>query len=340
VGCRPGLGSTCVLFVDHPAAPSATGAIAPGVQPAARAGRSSGPIPPRAGFGHHMKNRAQRRLRSPDPSTLKIMEAPMHPGRPQILIFTYHKSGTTLFDHIMRTLAVRHGFSIRVQYGMAYDIDRNADIVLLPHSLLGFTLARPFRAVRVVRDPRDIWISSYLYHRRTNEGWCVNTNFDPTPPIIYPRVDFSMVHRPERWKRRWLAQLGGKSYQQNLLERDMADGLAFELAGYTRSTLAAMQVWRGLPGVLDVKLEDIAANFDGTMTVIFRHLNLSGSTYEAAMQIAASEDIKRMDDATLAANPHIYCRQLSKWRDILTEAQIREFVNNYGGLLLDLGYMF
>jgi hypothetical protein len=300
-----------------------------------RAGRRSPRVPP-GGATHH---RVRRQANLADAGPL-CAEAPMHPGRPQILIFTYHKSGTTLFDRIMRTLAARHGLSIRVQYGMAYDIDRNADIVLLPHSLLGFALGRPFSAVRVVRDPRDIWISSYLYHRRTNEGWCVNTNFDPTPPITYPRVDFSMVHRPERWKRRWLAQLGGKSYQQNLLERDMADGLAFELAGYTGSTLAAMQVWRRLPGVLDVKLEDIAANFDGTMADIFRHLNLSGSSYEAAMQIAASEDINRMDDATLAANPHIYSRQLSKWRDVLTEAQIREFVNNYCGLLRDLSYMF
>ena len=147
-----------------------------------------------------------------------------------------------------------------------------------------------------------------------------------------------MLHRPERWKRRWLAQLGGKSYQQNLLERAMADGLAFELASYTGCTLAAMQAWRRLPSVLDVKLEDIAANFEATMAVIFRHLDFSGSAYEVAMRIAASEDINRMDDATLAANPHIYSRQLSKWRDMLSEAQIREFVNNYGGLLRDLRY--
>jgi hypothetical protein len=119
--------------------------------------------------------------------------------RPQALVFSYHKSGTTLFDRIMHKVAARLGLTIRVHYGMAYNIDRGADIVLLPHSLLGFELARDYRGVRIIRDPRDIWVSGYLYHRHTAEGWCVSANFDPMPPIAYPRVDFSMLHRPERW---------------------------------------------------------------------------------------------------------------------------------------------
>lgn len=69
----------------------------------------------------------------------------------------------------MHKVAERLGRSIRVQYGMAYDIDRDTDIVLLPHSLLGFALSRNYRAVRVIRDPRDIWVSSYLHHRHTTE---------------------------------------------------------------------------------------------------------------------------------------------------------------------------
>ena len=258
--------------------------------------------------------------------------------RPQILVFSYHKSGTTLFDRVMRSVAERFGLSIRVQYGLAHDIDRATDIVLLPHSLLGFGLARDYRAVRIIRDPRDIWVSGYLYHRHTAEAWCTNTNFDPRPPITYPRVDFSMQHRPERWKRTWLSRLKGKSYQQNLLDLDQAEGLAFELDGYTGCTLAAMQTWRQLPGVLDVKLEDIARDFDGTMCTIFRHLGFSADEVEAAVQLAVKEDINRMDDATLAANAHINSRTLSKWRTLLLGRQVCDFEQRYGGLILSLGY--
>lgn len=180
--------------------------------------------------------------------------------RPQILVFTYHKSGTTLFDRVMRRVAEQFGLRLMQQYGMAYDIDTAADIVLLPHSLLGFRLARAYRGIRLLRDPRDIWVSGYLYHRRTQEHWCINTNFDPRAPITYPRVDFSMQHRSERWKRKWLERLNGRSYQQNLLDRDQVAGLDFELQGYTGCTLEAMRAWRPDPAVLDVRLEELAAN--------------------------------------------------------------------------------
>jgi hypothetical protein len=259
-------------------------------------------------------------------------------ARAQILIFSYHKSGTTLFDRIMHKLAEHLGLSIRVQYGLVYDIDRDTDIVLLPHSLLGFGLARDYRAVRIVRDPRDIWVSGYLYHCRTLEAWCTNTNFDPRPPINYPRVDFSMQHRPERWKRAWLSRLNGKSYQQNLQERDQVAGLAFELDGYTGCTLAAMQAWRPLPGVLDVKLEDIARDFEGSIRLVLRHLGFSVAESETLVELAASEDVNRMEDTALADNTHIHSRTLSKWRALLSETQVRDFEQRYGNLLLSLGY--
>ena len=258
--------------------------------------------------------------------------------RPQLLIFSYHKSGTTLVDRVMRRVAERFGLRVSLHYGMAYGIDPANDIVLLPHSLLGFDLARPHRGVRVVRDPRDIWVSSYLYHRRTREGWCINTNFDPAPPIGYPRVDFCMVHRPERWKRNWLARLNGQSYQQNLLHRDQEAGLAFELSGYTACTLDAMRAWRAPSGVVDVRLEDIVHDFDASMARIFRHLGFNQAECATACELAAAEDLNRMDDATIAANEHIHSRILSKWRTVLTPGLVRDFEQWYGDLILGLGY--
>ncbi|HSU04851.1 MAG TPA: hypothetical protein VLI93_04705 [Acetobacteraceae bacterium] len=162
-------------------------------------------------------------------------------ARPQMLVFTYHKAGTTLFHYTLRKLAERLNLRLATLFGMARKIDPAIDIVLLGHSLPGFQIARSFRAIRVVRDPRDIWVSSYLYHRRTDEAWCTNTDFDQTAPITWPRVDLSFQHRPEPWKREWLSRLSGKSYQQNLLLRDQEAGLQFELDGYTACTLDAMR---------------------------------------------------------------------------------------------------
>ena len=188
----------------------------------------------------------------------------------------------------MRRVAQRLGLRAATRYGRVDELDRETPIVILAHSLLGFALDRPFRGLRVIRDPRDIWVSSYLYHRRCPEGWCVNTDLRAESPIGYPRVDFSMMHRPERWKRDYLGRLGTRSYQQNLLDRDTAEGLAFELDNYTGCTLEAMRAWRPHPAILDVRLEDIAADFDVSMRHAFRHLGFDEATVEVARQCAAS----------------------------------------------------
>jgi hypothetical protein len=256
----------------------------------------------------------------------------------QSLVFTYHKSGTVLFENVMQRVAARLGLRSATRYGLVTELDQRTDIFIIAHSLLGFELSRPFRGVRVIRDPRDIWVSSYLYHRRCPEGWCVNTDLRPQPPIGYPQVDFSMRHRPERWKREYLKRLGGKSYQQNLLERDRDAGLAFELAGYSGATLEAMCAWRPMPQVIDVKLEAIAADFDGVMHQVFRHLGFDAAQCDIAVECAAAEDVARMDDATLAKRSHIHSRELSKWRSVLTTAQVAAFEGRYGGLIRALGY--
>lgn len=259
--------------------------------------------------------------------------------RPQMFVFTYHKSGTSLFAYVMGKVAEAFGLSIAVRFGQVWSIDPQIDIVSFPHSLIGFTFARPYRAIRVVRDPRDIWVSGYLYHRHCEEGWCVNADLDPTPPIRYPRVDFAFQHRPERWKRRYLASLDGKSYRQNLLDRDQAAGLTFELEHYTAATLDAMRSWQLTgPAVMTVRLEDLMADYDAGMLAVFRHLGFDEAACARAVQLARSEDVARMDDATLAARPRIHTRTLSKWRTTLSPAQVAGFEARHGDLVTALGY--
>jgi Nucleotide-diphospho-sugar transferase len=261
------------------------------------------------------------------------------PQRPQMLIFTTHKSGTTLFHRLSHKLAERLSLRVTTIYGLVREIDPELDMVVLAHSLLGGRIERTYRAVRVVRDPRDVWVSGYLYHRRTEEGWCANSDLDFRAPIGWPQVDFSMVHRPERWKRTWLERLDGRSYRKNLLDRNTADGLAFELAGYTRCTLEAM---RDFPlkseQLLQIKLETIGSNFDVAMEGVFRHLGFGEHELPTVMEVARSEDVSRMDDAAVEADKHITARLLSKWRFFLSPDQVRLFEQDWGDLVEELGY--
>jgi hypothetical protein len=258
---------------------------------------------------------------------------------PQLIVFSYHKSGTSLFLHVMTKVSRRLGLTLLNRYGMVDRLDLEPDVILLPHSLLRAPLDRPYRAIRLIRDPRDIWVSGYLYHLRCEEEWCRNTNLDPTPPIGWPKVDYSVAHWPEDWKRRYLERLGGQSYQQNLLNRSVADGLDFELEGYTGCTLATMREWK-LNGAdaLDVKLEDVMADFDGAMLRIFDHFGFTADQGRAALDVARSEDVRRMDDAAIGERPQIQSRTISKWRNVLPAAQIARFEECYGDLIRTLGY--
>jgi len=257
----------------------------------------------------------------------------------QILVFSYHKTGTSLFLNVMTRIARTMGLRLANLYGPVGRVPANADIVLLPHSLLFGPLPAGCRAVRIVRDPRDVWVSGYLYHRHCNEPWCTNAVTDPTPPILLPRVDYAMMHWPEPAKAAWLHRLDGRSYQRNLLDRTQEQGLDFELEGYTAATLAAMEAWRfGPAAVADVQLEAIMADFDGTMTALFASLGFSPNACRIALETAQAEDINRMDDDAIAARPQIHAREISKWRGVLTEAQTRRFEARYGGLIERLGY--
>jgi hypothetical protein len=174
---------------------------------------------------------------------------------------------------------------------------------------------------------------------RCDEAWCRNTDLHPTPPIRWPQVDYSYAHWPEDWKLRYLQRLGGKSYQQNLLDRSLADGLDFELDGYTGCTLAAMRQWKQCGAeARDVKLEDVMADFDGAMLRIFDHFSFNPEQSQAALEVARSEDIRRMDGAAIAARPQIHSRTISKWRQVLSGVQIARFEQCHGDLISELGY--
>ncbi|NGM20512.1 hypothetical protein G3576_10840 [Roseomonas stagni] len=255
-------------------------------------------------------------------------------------IFCNHKVGTKLSTQLATLVAPLLGWKRKGVRGLVHRVEPGADLVVFAHSLIGFDLAAmPHRGIRLVRDPRDVWLSGYLYHRHCREAWCLASPPDnPVEPILFPLVPYSQQHRPEAWKRDYLAALGGRSYQDNLLALDREAGLAFEETRYAAWTLEAMADWRPAPGTIDIRMEDIAADFDGTMARMFRHLGVPDAMIGPCVEASRAADVARMDDAQLAANPHIHGRQLSKWRSMLTAAEVARFEARHGDAIRSLGY--
>ncbi|MEJ0017942.1 MAG: hypothetical protein WDN25_15525 [Acetobacteraceae bacterium] len=259
--------------------------------------------------------------------------------RPQLFVFCYHKSGTQLFAKLLADLARRFDLRMVRLLGLVEQVDPTADVALFSHSLLGFSLADvEYRGVRIVRDPRGIWTSGYWYHRRCTEHWCVNTDFDATAPIGFPQVPYSQAHRPEVWKREYLAGLDGRSYQQNLLTRDLREGLSFEEQRYARWTADAMAQWRPDDRTIDVQLETITRSFDASMAAILRHLGFAGERLAEALEIGRAHDIARMSDEAVSRNPHITSRNISHWHECLPADMRHGFEQRHAALIASLGY--
>ena len=258
---------------------------------------------------------------------------------PQLFVLTYHKVGTVLMGKVLLRIAKALRLTMAQKPGLANDATRDADIVMFPHALIGFDLDRRFfRGVRLIRDPRDVWVSGYLYHRRCSEDWCINKDLTPETPLRYPKVPRSQEHLPDAWKQAYLDSLGGRSYQENLLALDQKEGLRFELDRYAGWTIKAMAAWKPHPAVFDLPIEAFADDYDAAMTAVFERLGLSGDRLQLALSIAAKEDISRMNDQQIEANPHIHSRSLSKWRTFLSDNDLAYYEARFAGVAEALGY--
>jgi hypothetical protein len=263
------------------------------------------------------------------------------PRRP-IAIATHHKVGTVLFDQITRRLCGRFGWRSHTVRGPIDAPDPNAVALRFWHGTPDQLPPDPrLRVVHVVRDPREVVVSGYLYHLHTAEQWCVTTP-PPVPPptITYPLVPYPLEGCSTERRAEWLETLGGRSYQENLKSRDQEAGMLFELDQYGRVTIEEMLTWSESVDerVLTVRLDDLMARYDATMLGIAHHLHLRPHERVLFARIARRHDLGRHTAAERAANAHVHDPEPDRWRRYFTDAVSERFDERFGGSLGALGY--
>jgi len=258
-----------------------------------------------------------------------------------ICVFSHHKVGTVLCLDVFDQLAAKMGWSFASMPGKHTELPEDADVVVFQHSLIEVErLDQPFLGVHFVRDPRDVIVSGYLFHCRTDEEWCVNTDLRTDPPIKHPRVPLSQEHRSEEWKAAYLRSLQGRSYQQNLLDRTTHDGLFFEMDHYGAWTLESLDAWAygSRKEILEVRFEDISHDFDRLFTRIFEHLGFAGRALDDAMAVARRFDLSRKSRQEIDDMKHVTSRESTRWRSYFDEAHVATFMERHASLLDKLGY--
>ncbi|KAA5604047.1 sulfotransferase domain-containing protein [Roseospira marina] len=230
-------------------------------------------------------------------------------GDTQILVGTHHKVLTVFFNRTFRTF----GFltNRRVSSGTGDALRLDADIILDHHAYFrGFQPGRPFRGLHVIRDPRDVLVSSANYHLKSAEGWL-------------------HVRRPE---------FGDQTYQEHIRSLPTMEArLLFEIDHASGETIRDMHSWyEGRPGFRELRYEDLVteravAEFSQAVA----DWPLSDKDRDLLIAVFDYFSIRGRGSRR---NAHIRNPSPGQWRQHFTPPVLARFTEAFGPVVEDLGY--
>jgi hypothetical protein len=279
---------------------AATGEPAADRAPSSAAPRAA---PPNPSLATRINRRARREL-------LRTIRNPFPRGTPRQLVVHcgHHKAGTVWFRQVLLSIIGHYG--LRQQEGKADALAPATDLAFYAHAgsfrpdQVG---ARPFRGSHLVRDPRDLVVSGYEYHRVCHEAWT----------------------------RRPYPAYGGLGYQDYLHSLDEHDGLMAEIQWMSTFTAAEMSDWDyHQPQFLELRYEEAMADEGETFSRLFRWYGFD----EAAVALGL-EAVDRLSLRRGGAIPrHARSGRPGEWQDRLAPDHIDRFKELTGDLTVHLGY--
>lgn len=239
---------------------------------------------------------------------------------------SFHKCLTMYYLRIMQTLYQRyrpsssrfaHYESIQ---GLFYNRLRDHRIV----SVNGFAvdperIDGDFRIVRFVRDPRDLVVSGYFYHRRGAEPWfrmraptaeywaAINGNVPPQMP-------------------------GGISFAEYLQGLSVEQGLIAEIE-FRKFHLESLREWPRDERIRQFRYESILGNEAAVFAEIFDFYGLTRLEKLAAVKLARHYALQNR-----AGDRHIRDPLPGQWQEHFTPAVRDYFDDRYRDVIDELGY--
>lgn len=231
---------------------------------------------------------------------------------PRLWVSTHHKAMTTYFNAVLRFVA----FSNRWSFEKINLEEPRADtrLFLSNHGKMNLGALGPYRGIHVMRDPRDMIVSGYHYHKWTYETW---------------------VHRPDD---------AGRSYQQKLQEADPRTGLFMEIDHFIFFYRDLLEGWdMGDPDILEVSYEDLMGeDRDRLYHDIFAHLGCTGEQLAIGIDLMRLFEAKRRtgrsEDAEKARHQHIRSGRKEQWRKELSLEHLDYIEAQLGPVLRKFGY--
>lgn len=228
----------------------------------------------------------------------------------RLFVGTHHKAMTTYFSAVLRLLAF--GASKRFAEINFEEPPARAEILLSNHSAFEVDAFRPCRGAHIMRDPRDMIVSGYHYHKWTHEAW---------------------VHRTDGT---------GRSYQEKLNAADKTTGLFMEIDHFIFLYRDLLQRWNVEdPDVLEVSYEALmGAERDALYHRIFEHMGMTGQALAFGVDLMRLFEAKSRTGKSGDANKfaHIRSGASQQWRKELEPQHIAHIERELGTVLEKFGY--
>ena len=254
------------------------------------------------------------------------MAAGKPPGR-HLIHCSYHKCLTVYFSRVMHAVfnlcmpwsrGYRHYNSHLDDF---YDGFRQLRVASVNNRALDLERLRPFRISRFIRDPRDLVVSGYFYHRRGAEDW-VNIE-KPTPEDWY----FANGNISEGLRAH------GSSFSSYLQSLSEEDGLLAELE-FRRHHFDSMAEWPDEhPDIVTYRYEEIVGGEARVLRELIHFYGLSPFERTLGNFFARRYSLRK-----LPADAHVRNPASGQWRQHFTPRVKAAFDERYGGLIERLGY--
>ncbi len=248
--------------------------------------------------------------------------------RPQLIHCSYHKCLTVYFRRVMDALMnrclpwrgdYRHYYSDLEAFRADHANHRLASVN--GHALDPDAYPEA-RISRFVRDPRDLVVSGYFYHRRGAEPWCTRDN--PTD------ADWAFANGQVPSALR----AAGGSFSDYLQQASEEEGLLAEIE-FRQHHFEAMAAWvEGDERILLLRYEDILGREVEAFDRLFEHYRLAPLERRLGRFFARRHSLarRRPEDAHIR-NPHS-----GQWKQHFTPRVREAFHDRWDGLITRYGY--
>ena len=242
----------------------------------------------------------------------RIGESPFREEAKLIVHCSHHKAGTLWLQRILKVLAGVYGLPFKncTQDEWFGDIG----VFIEDHSELDMARLPDIVGSHLIRDPRDMAVSAYFYHKWCNEPW---------------------VHEV-------LPKYGYSSLQTYLNSLTQDEGLMVEIRRGNERDIRGIRGWDyANPKFLEIKYEGLITRPEETFRGLFAHYGFNDDAISLGLSVADKLHFTNQTKRELGQRQemrHLRSGRPGQWRDYFTQTHKDFFKEIHGDLLILLGY--